>query len=223
MTPQEIIDLGQMHGFEDISDADMLKFLNLAYFDIGRRYPWNFLNLKINTTLIVGASASQLTAAGVRVQAVKAAMHMDTGQVLQPIREDQTIKELSFSLQTGAANGRPWAYYLGFSAGSKEPNVFPNPDTAYTIKWFVTRRLTALTLSDPETAILIPPEHHDVLLNAMLWRLYALNDDSDNVGMYQGFSENGIAQMVDSDMTTNSDRPDTIVDVFAGTFETEVE
>ena len=76
------------------------------------------------------------------------------------------------------------------------------------------KKHVALLQTDVEATILIPKEHHEVLLLGTLVKLYDLEDDTDLSVRFQQLYENKYQDMRGAMWMQQYDRPDHIVAVY---------
>lgn len=132
-------------------------------------------------------------------------MRTDTGQKLQPLNLAEA--DQSMSLQLTQRGDPVYYYFLGTQLRvSQIPAAASN-----LIRMRYIRKQAALVQGDIESAILVPKEHHEVLLLGTLVKLYDLEDDTDLSVRFQQLYEKALQDMRSSVWMRQYDRPDHIV------------
>jgi hypothetical protein len=172
------------HGFDDTSDERKLAVLNDVYHDVCTREPWPFLEvIEDDTTLTL--TGNVLTASN----PVRAILFLRATQELQPMRLDDFMRIYGSRLDR---TGKAFAYY--FRAG--EIIIYPEPTSVDDMALAYIQREVDLGASDDESDILLPSEFiRSVLVNGMLYKLYALEDDTELAAGFQQYYESGIMRM----------------------------
>jgi hypothetical protein len=201
MTVQEIIDALSDYGFTDTTSIRKLEKINAALWDLSSREPWPFLEQSIDLTF--DGTNPYPSNAPVDLQSVLDIVRLDTGTKLQPVRLQEADEAMSLLLTQA---GTPYYYYF---IGS-QLRVAQVPSASTTLRMRYTRLQPKVLQTDIESAILLPKEHHEVLLLATLVKLYDLEDDTDLSVRFQQLYEKGLQDMRSSIWMRQYDRPDHI-------------
>jgi hypothetical protein len=201
-----MIDYVQLHGFQDLSDAQVLAALNLAYRDLNNAYLWEYLAYQ-QTTPTVASSPNIGSGLSFPLRAVARIQDLTNNTILLPIRRDEAYGEW-YSTTTGT----PFAYHVFRDQASKTRLIALTPTPSGVYQMLVTYYIQpqALVIGGLETDIFVPVEFHDVLINGTLARLYNLNDDANQAQLFQALYNAGVQGMVAADGLSQVDRPDTI-------------
>lgn len=213
MTVQDLLDALSDYGYTDTSNTRKVAVINAVVWDISSREPWPFLEKSVNLTFD-GTSAVPSNVP-TDLQAVLDITRLDTGMKLQPLRLQEMDSKVGFNLdQTGDA---PVYYY--FLAG--QLRVAPIPGAAFTARMRYVAKHPVLAQTDPESAILIPREHHEAILFGALIRLSDMEDDTELGVRFGQLYEQHIQTMRQSVWMRQYDRTDhiQITDVYDNDYE----
>jgi len=190
-----IAELGN-HGFTDSAMTTMMFAINSAYWDACGREEWPFL--KKSATLTFNGSASTPTnlpsdfhaVQALQVQGFATFDGWNDGTVRHERYDDMLANYLSSG--SGIPVDQPrYFYFIG-----TQLNFYPIPPSASTVNMVYIATPTDLLSTDVEATILIPKQfHRSVLLNGALYRLYAMEDDTDLAAGFQQYYEEGLQQM----------------------------
>lgn len=203
MTVQEIFDALTDYGFTDTGAARKLEKINAALWDISSRDSWPFLEATVDLNFNgTDPFPSNIPA---DFQSVLDIMRTDTGQKLQPLRLQEA--DSTMALQLLAAGPPVYYYFIG-----SQLRVSQVPAAASgLLRMRYIRKQAQLIQTDLEAAILLPKEHHEVLLLGTLVKLYDLEDDTDLSVRFQQLYEKGLQDMRNSIWMRQYDRPDHIL------------
>lgn len=203
MTPQEIIDALSDYGFTDTTSTRKMEKINATVFDITSREPWPFMEASVDLDFD-GTNAKPSNFPD-DFQADLDIIDLSSGVKLQPLRLQEADAGLNRQLTAG---GTPMYYYfLG-----RELRVAPIPPAGTgTHRMRYIRTHPTVLQTDPESAFLIPKEHHEVILLGTLVKLYDLEDDTDLSVRFEQLYEKKYGLMRSSIWMRQYDRPDHIV------------
>lgn len=203
MTPQDILDALSDYGFTDTTTTRKMEKINSTIFDITTREPWPFMEL--STTLDFDGTNSVPSNWPADFQSELDIIDLSTGRKLQPMRLQEADAALNLAL---SQSGTPLYYYFI----GRQLNVAPIPPAGT-----ATHRMRyihihpAVLQTDPESAILVPKEHHEVVLLGTLVKLYDMEDDTDLSVRFQQLYEKKYSDMRGAVWMRQYDRPDHIV------------
>lgn len=183
------------HGFDDASDARQLAVLNDAYYDACAREPWPFLEKTVvldfdDDTLAPGTSDEWPTdfRAALAMVVTAGSGLSGLGQKVKYMRYDDFLARYG----TDATTGIPSVWYLVGNTA----HFYPVPPTDTVITLFYICQPPALADATLEAAILIPPAfHRSVIVNGALFKLYAMEDDTDIAPTFEAYYERGLVNM----------------------------
>lgn len=202
MTVQDILDALSDYGFTDTTTARKLEKINASVWDLVGREPWPFMETSIDLTFD-GTNPNPLNSPS-DLQSVLDIVNLQTGAKLQPIRLQEADMSLNLSL---TLPGTPIYYYF---IGS-QLRVAQIPTSSQTMRMRYIRKHPALVQTDLEVAILVPREHHEVILLGTLVKLYDMEDDTELSVRFQQLFEKKYMDMRQSVWMRQYDRPDHIV------------
>ena len=175
------------HGFEDTSTERKLAKINDAMWDIESREPWPFLEK--TTTLDFDGTSPSPTNMPADFKTVIWLYDNSNGVTIWPERLS-TIRDRYGSVLTQVSD--PASYY--FVGGQIRLYPVPPVSTARFQLDYVATQAEVIE-STLQSAILLPPRHHQAIVLGALWRLYKMEDDPENGSMFQVDYENKIMQM----------------------------
>lgn len=203
-----IIDELDDHGFADTPSNRKIAIVNSIVWRTLARADFPFLDGETDIALSAGSNVVTLPADYLRPVSLTI---RSEGVVLAPDRLQVVNKKYVNQM---ADTGTPFLYYpVGDSthASGYALRVFPIPDNDYTLHFQYRKQQTELSSSSAESAILIPKRHHrELIVNGALSRLYAMEDDPENSGLFRGFYDEAVAVLMDDLSLPQSDRPDYI-------------
>ncbi len=203
MSPQDIIDALNDYGFTDTTTPRKVEKINSTIFDITTREPWPFMETTVD--LDFDGTSAVPSNWPTDFQSDLDIVSLDTGRKLQPMRLQEADVSLNLALQQ---SGTPLYYFFI----GRELHVAPIPPATtggYRMRYI--RRHPTLSQSDPESAILLPVEHHEIILLGVLSKLYDMEDDTDLSVRFQQLYEKKYNDMRGSVWMRQYDRPDHIV------------
>lgn len=191
MTAADMIAELQDHGFNDASDARMMATLNDAYWDACAREPWPFLVKSIGLTFTgSSATASNFPAdfrAATSMGVTAGQGSTVTGKVVH-IREDDWLAAYGSNPQSGVPT---MFYFVGNTM-----TFYPTPTATTVVTMRYLQQPAAIVDATVEATIVIPPAfHRAVIVNGALFKLYAMEDDTDIAPTFESYFERAIANM----------------------------
>ena len=198
---QEMIDDIDDHGFTDTPLPRKLAILNDVYFDVCAREPWPFLEAFVRLSF---SGSSEIPTDQPTDFRAALAMKVEGGAPIQWVRFDD------FERWAGSNTplvGSPVVYYFI----GRELHFYPIPTQGLRVRMPYLRRPAELVQGTVEANILLPWEfHRNVLVNGALYKLYALEDDSDLASGFQQYYEEAIARMREFVWKAQYDSPDIV-------------
>ena len=198
MNVSDIITELSNHGFTDTDTATAMRAINSTYWDACGREPWPFLVKSVDLTFNGSASTPANLPSdfhAVIAAQVKGFSTFD-GWNDGTVRHERYDNMLTNFLSSGS--GVPvdqprYFYFIG-----TQLNFYPIPTAATVVTMNYVSTPTDLLSTDLEAAIVIPKQwHRSVLVNGALYRLYAMEDDTDLAAGFQNYYEQGLQQMRD--------------------------
>jgi hypothetical protein len=190
MTAAEMIAELQDHGFDDASDARMMAVLNDAYWDACAREPWPFLEKAVSMVVAASGttSASWPTDFRAAQQITVSTAGAASGQKLDYMRSDDFTLQYGNDTTTGVP--RVW-YMIGNTA-----YFFPAASPAQQLYMLYLKQPAAIVDASVEADIAIPAAfHRSVIVNGALFKLYAMEDDTDIAPTFETYYERGLQNM----------------------------
>lgn len=198
---QDFIDEINDHGFTDTSITRKVGLINDSVWDICSREPWNFLEKQI--TLEFDGTNPVPSNWPTNFRAVESVIRTDTGDPLDPERYDVMKRKYGTTLTSA---GQPVAYY--FRGNQMYVYYVPASNVTLDMQYLATH--PALTQASVEADILIPSQHHRVIVLGALYKLYDMDDDFDIGASFQQQYEDRILKMRNELWERQYDRPDRI-------------
>jgi hypothetical protein len=191
------------YGFTDTTTVRKLEKINAASWDLASREAWPFLEATVDLNFDgTNPYPSNLPS---DFQSVLDIMRTDTGQKLQPLRLQEA--DSTMALQLTQAGEAVYYYFIG---SQLRVSQVPAAATGLLRMRYI-RKQPVLLQTDVEAAILLPKEHHEVLLLGTLVKLYDLEDDTDLSVRFQSLYEDALQKMRTSIWMRQYDRPDHIL------------
>jgi hypothetical protein len=203
LTPQEIIDALSDYGFTDTTSIRKMEKINATVFDITTREPWPFMEASAN--LNFDGTSPVPTNLPADFQSALDVVRLDTGYKLRPLRLQEADARMHLALEE---NGEPFYYYF-IGRELRVAQVPAAGDDQMRLRYI--RVHPTVEQTDPESAFLIPKEHHEVILLGTLVKLYDLEDDTDLSVRFQQLYEDAYMKMRGSLWMRQYDRPAHIV------------
>jgi len=207
MTVQEIMDILDLHGFEDIEDDDKVSVINDVLQEICTREPWPFLEVMVDldaSTDVDSATGEVDLGSNPELASVLDIINTDSeGRSIRWIRRDEHFKRNAANLDL---TGIPYKYFFVGDA----LYLYPIPTDG-------NFRLTYLQVqeevddNDTASAILLPSRHHRVIALGAIYKLHSQEDDPENAAMFQGQFENKLQLMRQDLFKKQWDSPDSIL------------
>ena len=203
MSPQDILDALSDYGFTDTTTTRKMEKINSTIHDITTREPWPFMEDSIDLNFD-GSSAVPSNFPS-DFQAELDVMDLSTGRKLQPLRLQEADARVNLSLTEVATP--LYYYFIG-----RQLMVAPiQPAGSATHRMRYVRVHPDVLQTDPESAILVPKEHHEVVLLGTLVKLYDMEDDTDLSVRFQQLYEKKYSDMRGAIWMRQYDRPQHIV------------
>lgn len=204
MSPQDIIDALSDYGFTDTTSIRKMEKINSTIFDMTTREPWPFMEADPVLLDFDGTNAAPTNMPS-DFQADIDLVDLATYSRLQPMRMQEADRLLNAAIdQPGTAR---YYYFIGRSL--RLAPIPPAGTGTHRLRYIKVHPAVAET--DPESAILIPKEHHEVVLLGALSKLYDMEDDTDLSVRFQQLYEKAYSDMRGSIWMRQYDRPDHIV------------
>lgn len=202
MLVSEILRLIDNHGHTDVDQLDKLEAINDALWDVCSREPWPFLEKSLALTFN-GSSATPTNFPN-DFKAMLSVVDTQFPRRLYPIRIEDFRSQLGATATTA---GDPVYYYFL----SRTPFFWPVPPATNTttVMTYLARQ-TELVAGSVEADILLPKEHHMLLVDGALSRLYFQDDDPELAADRTQSFERRIQTMREEIWKVQYDRPDTI-------------
>lgn len=159
----------QEHGFTDFTTAQTLRLINAAYRELLTREPWPFLEKEATVTL----SANSDAVSGVPSDFGKVMSFVVTTAGSERRLFPERYNEVKKHYPKDPNPQLPW-YYMFLGSTLK---VWPKADSSYTCDLKYIARPTALASGGAEGTILLPPEHHELLVVGGVQKGYIKEDD----------------------------------------------
>lgn len=205
MDVSEIITELNDHGFTDTGTSRKVSMIQHTIWEIEGREPWPFLETLL--TLNYDGSSAVATNMPTNFRALLFLKDTTTGRSLTFLRQEdfeRTVGELG----NYTTVSDPMYYYFE----GNQLKVWPVPPSSsgrlrlHYIKW--SPEVTDATV---EASILIPAQHHRLIVWGALWKLYDMEDDPELATRYQQHFENGLAALRASVWQRQFGQTDTIL------------
>jgi hypothetical protein len=200
---QDILDALDIHGFEDIEEADKLDVINSVMWDIDSDSPWPYLD----TFESIDASTADVDDTGlVTLSTPFTAIRYfsnssDPTSRIRWVREDDLIEEGVDFTETGT----PACFYF---VGSNL-YLYPIP-TSGTFRVGLVQTQEELDDAGTEEDILLPARHHRLILLGCLVKLHSQEDDAENALMFKTQYDEKMVRMRQDLFKQQYDRPDSM-------------
>ena len=190
------------HGFEDIDAAQLLYFINDAYYEFCSA-PYPFLERTVASTLTAGNASIPIIDADSHTVSKILAISNDTQQyALEPTRLQRLTKNFSGQL---TLPGAPVYYYEINDAWFHYP--VNTAGDALTVRYLIMPK----ELGSTDTPV-VPIAHRRVITNGALYRAYMMNDDVDIAQYFKKEVLDRTARIQEDLYSQQYDRPDYVVD-----------
>lgn len=191
------------HGFGDIDSSQQMIVINDSVWDITGRDKWPFRE----KTLALNFDGSSPTPTNLPsdLRQITYITDTTTGEAVWPERIE-TIRDRYGSSITTVGDPAVAFYFVAYT-----PRFYPIPAAStgrYQLDYVA--RQAKLTTASVEADILLPVEYHRAIVLGALYKLYLMNDDTENVPQVQADYENKIQQMREELMRRQYMRPDQI-------------
>ncbi len=190
MTVQQMLDELSDHGFDDASAARQLAVVNDALWDACAREPWPFLVKTVSLTFTGSALTSATAPTDFRAAtAMVITAGAGLGNSVKYIRRDDWL--VRYGSITAVAGIPQMFYFVG-----NEMRFYPQPSSDCTIQMDYLMQPAAMAATDAEATVVIPVAfHRSVIVNGALFKLYAMEDDTDIAPTFETYYERGIVNM----------------------------
>lgn len=193
-----ISDLGD-HGFTDTSTATKVRMLQDAIWEIEGMFPWPFLETSI--TLTFDGSSPLATNFPANFRNALKLKDVQRGVVLDPT----TFSDLDDMVGTQLSQvAVPRVYY----PEAEKLKLWPVPPASTTVLLRYLRWSDAISSGSAESAILLPPRYHRVVVIGALVRLYDMEDDPELAMRFQGQLDARIDRIKEDLFRKQYDRPE---------------
>ncbi len=190
------------YGYGDRLTATKVRAIQLAVRDIERRRPWPFLEADpLNLTF--NGSSDIATNTPARLRAVIRAKDLTARRRVIPIRVED-LEDLIGADYSRVAS--PIYYY--YESGDLKFWPIPTASTSVKLRYLV--RSAVITDTSAESAYLVPPEHHDVILMEALAILAESEDDIELAVHFRNLKDKRLEEMVEDIYHWQYDEPDFI-------------
>lgn len=197
MDVSDIISELDDHGFTDATTARKLAVINQTLQDVCNSRPWPFM--EVETTLSFNGTSSQPSSNDVDTTAgVPANFHAvlamnqnsSGGQQIRHMRYDEFLKNHVTDTTTGIPR---FFYFKGLQL-----NFWPIPTSDQTVVMSYIKVHDDLSETSVSTDIAIPSSYHrGLLVNGSVYKLDAMEDDTDIAAWFQVEYNNTMARMED--------------------------
>jgi hypothetical protein len=187
------------YGFEDSSTNTKVREIQNAIRDIEKMRPWPFLEASILLTF--DGSADSPNNMPVAWKSTLKVWDITGRRRVRPIRLDD------FDELVGADFAQAGAPQVYWNEGNSL-NFWPIPPATQSVRLRYLQWSAAITSSSPESAILIPPRHHEAIQLGALLRLYDMEDDPELAVRFEARYQKLLADMVEDCFRLQFDQPD---------------
>jgi len=201
MTVADMLDELSQHGFGDTDLSQKLRVLNATNWDIVGREKWPFREKSV--ALNFDGVSPTPTNIPADFRSVTWLTDTTTGEAVWPERVE-TIRD-RYSNNMSIVQDPAFNFYFVGSQIRFYP--VPHASTGRYLLDYVARQ-TILTEVSLETDILLPPEYHRAITLGALYKLYLMDDDSEQVPLFQADYENVLSQMREELFRRQYMRPD---------------
>lgn len=199
MTPQELNTELTDHGYTDSNQN--IRAINQAIRNIAYRRAWPFMEKILSLTFDGTNAAPSNSPADLR--AVMKVIDTGTGRRIVFKRTDDMEEAYGSSLTQG---GDPFFYYFEGTA----LKVWQVPASTQTLRLRYLKTVPTIVVSDPESAIVVPPDYHEAIAARALFRLALLNDDTDIAGPFKALYDELFVEMSEALLKQQYDEPEYI-------------
>jgi len=195
---QEIKDI----GYDNLTDATLLEYINDAYHEFCGSEPWPFLE-KTDSSVTVDGVTGQITDP-TDIRSVITIVDTTNGWKLRPVRRDQLTT--GYPKELGKTGNGLFYYTVG-----NNYYIYPAPTgIAYVIDYL--QNEPDLAGSD---APIFPAKHHRILIHLALEKAATGEDDTALAADYRAQYEQRYAKIRDDLWYKNYDETETIQDVYS--------
>jgi hypothetical protein len=201
-----LIDELEDHGFDDATEERLLSKINTAYWDICAREPWPFLEktvvLSFDDDTGAPTTSDEWPTDFRAVQVMVTTAGSSPGTKLKRMRYDDWLEAYGTDTTTGV----PLVYYFIGDVC----HFFPQPETTTQITMMYIHTPAALTAAGNEGTIILPVPFHQVIVDGALFKMYAMEDDTDIAPTFETYFERGIQNMREFVWRKSYDGNDTV-------------
>jgi hypothetical protein len=193
VTAAEIIAELDDHGFTDSTEERKLAVINSAIWDVCTRENWGFLEAAVTlsfdgtTGVAVEMTGPDPDIADVRV-VLWAQCTGDNSRRLSHIRLDDWLERYLNADDSGVPR---FFYFI-----ANEMTFWPTPAATDEIVLYYIKVPPAIDADSTEADIILPADmHRELIVNGALYKLYAMEDDTDIAPTFQGYWEQAIQRL----------------------------
>jgi hypothetical protein len=202
VTPQELLTEIDAHGFTDTDTTEKLSAINASIRYIANRKAWPWMQ-KVWTLTFDGTNPYPSSS----VTDLRAALKLIDTNSGRRIRY-KSIDELEEQYgSTLTQSGDPFFYYFE----GTQLRLWQVPGATQTLRLRGIRFHPTVAQNDPESAILVPAENHELILFRSLMRLNDLEDDNDLAARWGGLFDKGFEEMAEGLSVQQLDQPEHIL------------
>lgn len=205
MDIQDILDLTDEQGFDDIDEDLKLHFINMAIEDIAAEAPWPYLEatLTVDASSDIDQATGEIEGLTGVARAILKIINTDSfGRKVSWIRRDEHLEAHGSQL---ADTGDASRY---FTFGEKW-YVWPIPASGTYVIDYLQLELE-VDADTTESEILLPARKHEAILLRTLYRLYMQDEDLETAGGFKAQYDEYLVRMREDLFKKQYDRPDRI-------------
>jgi hypothetical protein len=195
-----IISVLDDHGFTDTDSSTKVEAIQAAIWDIEAREPWPFLETSLN--LNFDGSSATPSNWPTNFRAALKLFDRTIGRRVPPMRLDDADEYIG---DADTETGDPVFYY--FEGGTLKVWRIPASATGR-LRFRYLRVSDAIASDSAESAILLPPRHHELIVFRTLMRLYDMEDDPELAARFEGHYEAKLERVKNDLIRQQYDQPD---------------
>lgn len=202
MTPQEILNEIDAHGFQDTDINEKLRAINASIHNITARKPWPWLH-KVASLTFDGTNPYPIIAPSDSRAALKM-IDTSNGRRVRYKSVDEIEEQYGNQL---TSQGSPYFYYFE----GTQLRVWQVPGATQTLRYRYIRIHPTVLQNDPESAILIPVYGHEAIVFRAIMRLADLEDDSEIAARFGGLFDQEMQQIEEAFVVQQFDTPEHVL------------